>query len=234
MNFNYRNIKRVSFSASLFFHFFLILLFFIINISFDYPPKDYVELSFGISGESGSSGAIGTQLDKTEEISKPEETSTSKEESKEVKEVELPKAKTTSEENVIVPADKEKDQKKENKIENQKPETSNVSNEGKGNLAQGEGSFGFDIEWGGMGTRKIYYYTLPEYPAGVQKEIDIRLKFTIKPDGTVGSVTLLTKADTRLEQAAINSLWQWRFEPLSSRQNQVSQTAVILFPYRLQ
>ena len=63
-----------------------------------------------------------------------------------------------------------------------------------------------------MGTRKIYSYLIPAYPEGVNKEIDIRLKFTIKPDGTVGSIFLLTKADTRLENAAINSLWQWRFE----------------------
>ena len=68
----------------------------------------------------------------------------------------------------------------------------------------------------------------------INKEIDIRLKFTIKPDGTDGSIFLLTKADTRLENAAINSLWQWRFEPLTLNQSQTDQTAIIIFPYRLQ
>ena len=96
------------------------------------------------------------------------------------------------------------------------------------------GDFGFHFEGGGLGTRQIYSYAIPDYPEGVNKEIDIRLKFTIKPDGTVGSIFLLTKADTRLENAAINSLWQWRFAPLNTNQVQGDQTAVIVFPYRLQ
>lgn len=228
-----QNITRISYSSSVIFHLIILLLFLIINFTIEYKPKDYVELSFGISGEQGSSGAIGDQLNKTEEMAKPEQETVTEAKTKEVKEVELPKAKNTEKENVIVPAEKDKEVKKETKKENTKQENSNTSSTGKGNLAQGEGSFGFDIQWGGSGTRKIYSYNLPEYPEGVNKEIDIKLKFTIKPDGTVGSIFLLSKADTRLENAAINSLWQWRFEPLSSSQQQVDQTAVIVFPYRL-
>jgi outer membrane biosynthesis protein TonB len=229
-----QNISRISYSASIIFHIIVLGLFLIINLSFDYLPKEYVELSFGISGEQGSSGAIGDQLNKTEEMAKPEKETVTENKVKEVKEVELPKAKNTETENVVVPANKDKEVKKETKKENTKQETSNTSNTGQGNLAKGEGSFGFDIQWGGSGTRKIYSYSLPAYPEGVNKEIDIKLKFTIKPDGTVGSIFLLSKADTRLENAAINSLWQWRFEPLSSSQRQTDQTAVIVFPYRLQ
>lgn len=83
-------------------------------------------------------------------------------------------------------------------------------------------------------TKKIYSYSLPAYPEGVSKEIDVKLRFTILPDGTVGRIIPLIKADGRLESAAINSLRQWRFEPLSSNQKQLEQTAVITFPYRLQ
>ena len=229
-----QNITRLSYSASVLFHIFLLILFFIISFTIDYTPKQYVELSFGISGEQGSSGAIGDQLNKTEEMAKPEEETVTENKSTEVREVELPKAKNTEKENVIIPAQKDKEVKKETKKENTKQENSNTSNTGQGNLSKGEGNFGFDIQWGGSGTRKIYSYNLPEYPEGVNKEIDIKLKFTIKPDGTVGSIFLLSKADTKLENAAINSLWQWRFEPLSSTQQQIDQTAVIVFPYRLQ
>lgn len=231
---NYRNIKNISYSASLLFHSILMLVFLLVNLSFDFPAKEYIELSFGISSEFGSSGAIGEQLDQIQEIAEPQEENVTENKNPEVKEVKLPVAKNTQDENVIKPAEKDKEQKKETKTENVKETTSDVSATGKGNLAQGEGSFGFDIEWGGMGTRKIYSYSLPTYPEGVNKEIDIRLRFTIKPDGTVGSINLLTKADTRLENAAINSLWQWRFEPLSPTQQQAEQTAVIVFPYRLQ
>ncbi|MFZ2323205.1 MAG: energy transducer TonB [Ignavibacteriaceae bacterium] len=229
-----QNITRFSYSSSILFHVILLILFLIINFTIEYTPKDYVELSFGISGEQGSSGAIGDQIDKTEELAKPEQETVTENKSKEVKEVELPKSKNTEKENVIVPAQKDKEIKTETKKENTKQENSSTSNTGQGNLAKGEGSFGFDIQWGGSGTRKIYSYSLPEYPEGVNKEIDIKLKFTIKPDGTVGSIFLLSKADTRLENAAINSLWQWRFEPLTSTQQQADQSAVIVFPYRLQ
>lgn len=231
---NYRDIKNISYSASLLFHSILLVIFLLVNLSFEFPAKEYVELSFGISSELGSSGAIGDNIEKTEELAPPQEENTTENKNPEVKEVKLPVAKNTQDENVIKPAEKDKEQKKETKTENVKQPTSDVSTTGKGNLAQGEGSFGFDIEWGGMGTRKIYSYSLPSYPEGVNKEIDIRLRFTIKPDGTVGSINLLTKADTRLENAAINSLWQWRFEPLSPTQQQTEQTAVIVFPYRLQ
>jgi outer membrane biosynthesis protein TonB len=229
-----QNIKKASFSASIIFHLILLGVFLIINLSFDYLPKEYVELSFGVSGEQGSSGAIGDQLNKTEEMAKPEQKTVTENKSKEVKKVELPKAKNTETENVVVPATKDNEVKNETKQENIKQENSNASNTGQGNQSKGEGSFGFDIQWGGSGTRKIYSYTLPSYPEGVNKEIDIKLKFTIKPDGTVGSIFLLSKADTRLENAAINSLWQWRFEPLSSSVQQTDQSAVIVFPYRLQ
>ncbi|MGE5805586.1 MAG: energy transducer TonB, partial [Ignavibacteria bacterium] len=111
---------------------------------------------------------------------------------------------------------------------------SKIETEGQGNKAEGEGSFGYDIDWGGKGQRKILYYFIPDYPAGVQKEADIRLKFTILPDGSVGTIFPLTKADTRLENSAINALRQWSFEPLGEIQKQMEQTAVIVFPYRLQ
>lgn len=231
---NYRDIKKISYSASLLFHSVLMVIFLLVNFTMEFPAKDYVELSFGISSEFGSSGAIGEQLDQIEELAEPQEENMTENKNPEVKEVKLPVAKNTEDENVVKPAQKDKEQKQETKTESVKETTSDVSTTGRGNLAQGEGSFGFDIEWGGMGTRKIYSYSLPSYPEGVNKEIDIRLRFTIKPDGTVGSINLLTKADTRLENAAINSLWQWRFEPLSPTQQQSEQTAVIVFPYRLQ
>ena len=200
----------------------------------DYPPKEYVELSFGVSGDVGSSGAVGTQIKQVEELSKPEVKDETVDKSTEVKEVELPKAKSTSEENVIKPADKIKEKTTSTKTKTTEDTKDNVTTEGQGNQAKGEGSFGFDFEEGGLGTRRIYSYIEPSYPAGVHKQIDIRLKFAILPDGTVGTILPLTKADTKLENAAINSLRQWRFEPLSPNQKQTEQTAVIVFHYRLQ
>ncbi|MHB8931212.1 MAG: energy transducer TonB, partial [Melioribacteraceae bacterium] len=99
---------------------------------------------------------------------------------------------------------------------------------------EGDGGFGFELDFGGKGMRRIYSYNLPAYPEGVAKEIDVKLRFTILPDGTVSRIVPLIKADARLESAAINSLRQWRFEPLPSNAKQVEQIVVIIFPYRLQ
>jgi outer membrane biosynthesis protein TonB len=231
---NYNSIKNLSFSLSLLIHLLLLLLFLLMKFSVDYPPKEYVELSFGVSGDVGSSGAIGTQIKQVEELSKPEVKDETVDKSQEVKEVELPKAKNTSEENVIKPADKSKEKTTSTKTKTTEDTKDKATTEGQGNKAKGEGSFGFDFEEGGLGTRRIYSYIEPSYPEGVHKEIDIRLRFAILPDGTVGTILPLTKADTKLENAAINSLRQWRFEPLSPNQKQTEQTAVIIFHYRLQ
>ncbi len=230
----YHSIRKLSYSTSFVLHVVLILLLMLIKYSIDYTPKNYVELSFGTTGKEGSSGAMGTKVEKVENLSKTEDKNETQDKSQEVKEVQLPEAKQTEEENVVKPADKNKEETTATKTESKQETNSKVTSEGQGNKAKGEGSFGFDIDWGGKGKRKIYSYTLPNYPEGVQKEVDIRLRFTILPDGTVGTILPLIKADTKLENAAINSLRQWRFEPLAPTQKQVEQTAVIVFPYRLQ
>ena len=224
----------ISYTISFVLHSLAILLFLFINLSFDYLPSEYVDLSFGNSGQEGSSGAQGNKISIIKEIPKQSEKEQSKDKSPEVKEVDLPVAVNTEDENVIKPANNEKEISEESNDLNTEVSTSNSNNGEEGNNSSAQGNFGFDIDWGGKGTRKIYSLILPQYPEGVKKEVNIKLQFTILPDGTVGTIIPKMKADTRLENAAINSLRQWRFEALSSNQRQVEQNAVIVFPYRLQ
>lgn len=224
----------ISYTISFVLHAIAILLFLVINLSFDYVPSEYVELSFGISDQTGSSGAQGNKINIIKEIPKPSEKEQSKEKNPEVKEVDLPIAVRTEDENVIKPADNEMEASEQRAELNTETVVSNSKLSEEGNNSNIEGNFGFDIDWGGKGTRKIYSFILPQYPEGVRKEVNIKLQFTILPDGTVGTIIPKMKADTRLENAAINSLRQWRFEALSTNQRQVEQTAVIVFPYRLQ
>jgi protein TonB len=223
----------LSYTISFAFHAIVILLFLLINLSFDYIPSEYIELSFGISDQTGSSGAQGNKISIIKETPQQSEKEQSKEKNPEVKEVDLPVAINTEDENVIKPADNEKEIAQERTEINTETTVSNSKSSEDGNSSV-EGNFGFDIDWGGKGTRKIYSFILPQYPDGVKKEVNIKLQFTILPDGTVGTIIPKMKADTRLENAAINSLRQWRFEALSPNQKQVEQTAVIVFPYRLQ
>lgn len=229
----YNSVKNISFSASIAVHLILLVIFLIVKVSQDYKVKDFVELSFGNTGTFGSSGGAGTSIQDFEASSNTEEKSNVVEKEKIVKEVELPKSITESKENPVKPADKSKDLNIKTKSEPKEQKNDNNVSEGQGNKGTGKSGFGFDIDWGGRGTRKIYSYLLPEYPEGVSKEADIRLKFTILPDGTVGNIIPLIKGDNKLEVAAINSLRQWRFEPLSPAQKAIEQAAVIVFPYRL-
>ncbi|MGD8777800.1 MAG: energy transducer TonB [Ignavibacteria bacterium] len=223
--------NKISFFISLAIHLIVVSIFTLINITIEADEAEFVTLGFGTYGKVSSSGAKSEK--KEEEDNIPKKVQEKKEEQKE-KEVDLPAAVNTDDDNVI--AEKEKKEKVEPEPEKVKPllTDEDESSKGKENVGEGEGNFGFEIDFGGKGIRKIYSYSLPAYPEGVSKEIDVKLKFSILPDGSVSKIFPLIKADTRLEMAAINSLRQWRFEPLSPIQKQVEQTAVIIFPYRLQ
>lgn len=214
-------------------HVVILLVMFLIKYEMEYPPVVFVEIGFGDLGMSGSAGAPGSELEKTDESTLNQNSESEKSEST-VKDVDITKTLNTDPENTVKETEKsDKNTKDKNK---KVDEESNADKTSKsiGNKSPGDGSFGYDIQWGGRGQRNIYFYVLPDYPAGVNKEIDIRLRFTILPDGTVGTVIPLIKADTRLEDAAINSLRRWKFEPLRKGQQQTEQTAVIVFPYRLE
>jgi len=229
---NSKERQNLAYLFSFSIHVILLLIFFFINFNVEFDTDEYVTVGFGAIGRQSSSGAIGKEKAFEKNVAEVEK---QKEETvKEEKKVEVPKTKNTDTENRIVSADKEKEQEKAPPQEVKPVKEAESDNTGKEFEGEGEGKFGFEIDFGGKGQRKIYSYELPSYPEGVSKEIDVKLRFTILPDGTVGRIFPLIKADARLENAAINSLRQWRFEPLSKNQKQIEQTAVIIFPYRLQ
>ena len=228
---NFQSIKNYPLLLSFIIHIVIFLFFLVIKINAYYPPKDFVEVTFGLTGQSGSPGILGADINKSRKNTKGKTTKKNNTIKQKQKKIDLPKSKTQSKINT----------KKSNinrptsgviiKEKPQKAKTLKKGNRGKKDI--GKNNWGYDIEWGGRGQRRIYSFSLPEYPAGVNKEIDIRLRFSILPDGTVGNIFPLIKADTRLEDAAIKSLRQWRFEPLPQEQSKAVQTAVIIFPYRL-
>lgn len=224
----FRETKNMSYLVSLGLHILLALLFMFITINSEELLDDYVTIGFGAGGNVGSAGASG----KSEVVDNKPMPEKIKELSETQKKVELPQTVNKDAENLITAADKKKETEETpaNKV---KPLQTGTS---KGSELEGEGDsgFGFDIDFGGKGKRRIYSYSLPEYPEGVSKEIDVKLRFSILPDGTVGKIFPLIKADARLELAAINSLRQWRFEPLPQNARQAEQTVIITFPYRLQ
>jgi len=222
--------RNISYLASISFHLILALIFLFLKMSGNENPQEYLLVGFGSGSGTGSPGSQ-FQKSVVDEKKTPEEKTIKKKE--ELKKVELPKAKQKDDNNLLT-SDKKKE-KEDVKNPKVKPLVSGeTKKEGNDLGGEGEGGFGFELDFGGKGMRRIYSYNLPEYPEGVSKEIDVKLRFTILPDGTVSKIFPLLKADAKLELAAINSLKNWRFEPLPQNAKQIDQTVVIIFPYRLQ
>jgi len=224
---NSRKSRRLSFLLSLFVHVLITLLLMAFSFSPEHDDEEFVTVGFGTFGKLSSSGAVGSKFDrnKTPEIRKESEI-------KKGKDVDLPKSSQNTEDNPVYAADKPK--KEEENSTKPLVEKNDDNSKGREIAGEGSGKFGFELDFGGKGKRKIYSYEVPAYPAGVSKEIDVKLRFSILPDGTVGKIVPLIKADTRLESAAVNSLKRWRFEPLPGGQKQSEQSVVIIFPFRLE
>jgi protein TonB len=218
-----RSVKKFSFSVSILLHGILFAGFMLVNSPSNNNTPDLIEISFGNGQGTGSPGG-GNGIDINEQVTLPDNKPA--ESNKDVKGIDQKENTETTNEGVTETIGRKKNTSKADVNTGGSPSTL-------GNGGMGPGGFGYGIDWGGKGNRKIYSYSLPSYPEGVDKEIDIKLSFTILPDGTVGQIRPLTKADTRLEDAAINSLRQWRFEALSPLMKQTEQGAVIVFPYRL-
>ena len=91
----------------------------------------------------------------------------------------------------------------------------------------------FEIDWEGEFQREVYQKRLPEFPPDVQREATIKIQFSILPSGLVGSAVLLQKGDTRLENLTLEAFKSWRFNPLPGYVEQVSQSGVITFRFKL-
>ncbi|GAB4342748.1 MAG: hypothetical protein Kow0037_30370 [Calditrichia bacterium] len=91
----------------------------------------------------------------------------------------------------------------------------------------------FEIDWEGEIRREIYQKRLPEFPPEVQREATIKIKFTVLPNGLVGSAILLQKGDTRLENLTLETFKTWRFNPLPEYVDQKPQSGIITFRFKL-
>lgn len=223
--------RNISYLVSVSFHIILAIIFMFVKMSDDLSYEEYLLVGFGSGSGLGNPSAIGTTKTINEEKSETDKNLNLKEK---LKKIDLPKARQTDENNILAQTEmkKEKTEIVDSKVKPLiKGENKKTGSEIGG---EGDGGFGFELDFGGRGVRRIYSYNLPEYPEGVAKEIDVKLRFTILPDGTVSKIIPLIKADAKLEFTAINSLKQWRFEPLPTNAKQVEQIVVITFPYRLQ
>ncbi|TAE27287.1 MAG: TonB family protein [Candidatus Kapaibacterium sp.] len=104
--------------------------------------------------------------------------------------------------------------------------------EGLGRFGSGAGrGQGYGLEWGGGGNRVVLHKELPKYPPGMNTSTQIKIRFTVNPNGTVGMILPMQKGDPLLERAAIEALRRWQFNPLQETKEMVG---FITFTFRVQ
>ncbi|MBK9246953.1 MAG: energy transducer TonB [Ignavibacteria bacterium] len=100
---------------------------------------------------------------------------------------------------------------------------------GETGTGKGKGEGLDDIDWGGGGNRTVLNKNIPKFPPGANSA-QIRIRFTVLPDGTVGQMIPMQKGDPLLERAAMNALRRWKFNPIAG---DVVMTGVIPFTFKL-
>ncbi len=87
----------------------------------------------------------------------------------------------------------------------------------------------FSLVWEGDIQRAPLRQPLPNYVYEVDAIIIMR--FEVRPDGTVGGVVPIRRANPELEREVTNTLRNWRFSPLPSNVPQTSQWGRITFRF---
>jgi len=88
------------------------------------------------------------------------------------------------------------------------------------------------IQWVGQ-NRDVVRSVLPEYPDGIDREVQLQFRFAVTPTGEVTAIRPLQKGDPVLEETALTALRQWKFQPLPAVALQANQEAVITFRFRI-
>jgi protein TonB len=76
--------------------------------------------------------------------------------------------------------------------------------------------------------------TAPPPPYAEKVNAEIRVRITVDPMGKVTRQTLLLKGNPSLEQAVLETVRDWRFNPLPANAPQEPQTGIVTFRFRLE
>ena len=90
----------------------------------------------------------------------------------------------------------------------------------------------YQLEWEGDFNRAPVVQPLPTYVSDTEAVITVR--FEVRPDGTVGRLQPIIKADPELEREVLRTLRTWRFSRLPSNVPQEPQYGTITFRFILE
>ena len=88
------------------------------------------------------------------------------------------------------------------------------------------------IAWEGEARTRVSG-KLPAYPRDAQREAQVRVRFTVRPDGSVTELLLAQKGGPAFDEAALAAVRTWRFTPLAKDARRADQSATAVFTFRL-
>ena len=87
-----------------------------------------------------------------------------------------------------------------------------------------------DIEWGGGGNRTVLSKVLPKSPNKLDRNVQLKVKFTVLADGSVANMKPMQKGDPVLEQQSLSALKRWRFNKIADG---VEMSGIITFSFKM-
>ena len=90
-----------------------------------------------------------------------------------------------------------------------------------------------DIQWDGGLSRNRISGVLPDFPPGATREVQVAVRFRVRPDGSMYGMTVIQKGDPRYERAALAAMRSWRFNALPSDAKQIDQVGTAVFSFKL-
>jgi len=90
-----------------------------------------------------------------------------------------------------------------------------------------------NIDWGSGPSRNRIAGSMPVFPPGINREAKIKVRFTVKPDGSVWGITFLQKGEPAFENAVLRAMRTWKFNALPGNMNQADQNAIATFNFQL-
>ena len=89
------------------------------------------------------------------------------------------------------------------------------------------------ISWASGVNRNRIAGAMPAFPSDVHREATIKVRFSVRVDGGVHSITFLQKGEPKFEQAVLTAMRTWRFNALATKGNQDDQDGTATFVFTL-
>ncbi|MFA6233418.1 MAG: TonB family protein [Bacteroidota bacterium] len=90
-----------------------------------------------------------------------------------------------------------------------------------------------NIDWAGGLSRNRIAGVLPAFPPGATREVQVALRFRVRPDGSMYGMTVVQKGDPLYERAALEAMRSWRFNALPPTMKQADQVGTAVFTFKL-